>query len=210
MSTKVTHPQERSKIDKFIATLKQLSLYHWIAAILAMYGLLSILGSYNPWLAANLPGWLIGKGVGPLIVAIAVAFYAYAEVNTPDDDPPVRQSEFIAEVSQLSSKIEDKQRTIDDLKRKIDKTRGELRNTPTKLPDRDLFVTTPPLNGDDVYLLQSKLIKLGYSLPDQITGEYDNATEIAVRRFQRAKSLIEDGITGPNTKRAIDKELEKP
>ncbi|MBL7218075.1 MAG: hypothetical protein ISS62_10325 [Desulfobacteraceae bacterium] len=162
MSTKVTHPQERSKIDKFIATLKQLSLYHWIAAILAMYGLLSILGSYNPWLAANLPGWLIGKGVGPLIVAIAVAFYAYAEVNTPDDDPPVRQSEFIAEVSQLSSKIEDKQRTIDDLKRKIDKTRGELRNTPTKLPDRDLFVTTPPLNGDDVYLLQSKLIKLGY------------------------------------------------
>ncbi len=57
--------------------------------------------------------------------------------------------------------------------------------------------------GDDVTLLQRKLVQLGYLAADQVTGVYLASTESAVLAFQRANGLTVDGIAGPKTQRAL-------
>ncbi|MFI5845167.1 peptidoglycan-binding protein [Catenuloplanes sp. NPDC051500] len=56
-------------------------------------------------------------------------------------------------------------------------------------------------SGAEVVLLQERLLVLGY-LPD-VTGTLDLTTERALREFQRAHVLREDGIVGPATWAAL-------
>lgn len=56
--------------------------------------------------------------------------------------------------------------------------------------------------GDDVKKVQSRLSQWGYYF-DDIDGIYGPSTYRAVRRFQRANGLIEDGVVGDDTARAI-------
>lgn len=58
-----------------------------------------------------------------------------------------------------------------------------------------------PAFGWDVSILQFVLARRGRLLP--IDGYYDRATELAVRRYQRAKRLHADGVVGRLTLRAL-------
>jgi hypothetical protein len=51
--------------------------------------------------------------------------------------------------------------------------------------------------GDDVYQVQQELQKRDYEVP--LTGIYDQETENAVREFQRANSLNDDGVVDKRT-----------
>ena len=52
-------------------------------------------------------------------------------------------------------------------------------------------------NGDDVKRLQTLLNRHGATLT--VDGDFGNGTKMAVRIFQSAKGLVEDGIVGPQT-----------
>jgi len=63
---------------------------------------------------------------------------------------------------------------------------------PSKLGDRDL---KRGCEGDDVKELQSDLMKLGYALPKYgADGDYGSETEKAVKQFQLAYGLPDDGV----------------
>jgi hypothetical protein len=65
-----------------------------------------------------------------------------------------------------------------------------------------------PAFGWDVSVLQFLLVRHGALVP--IDGYYDEATERAVRRFQRARRLQVDGIVGPRTFKALARARAKP
>ena len=63
---------------------------------------------------------------------------------------------------------------------------------PTKLGDRDL---KKGCEGEDVKELQNDLMKLGYALPNYgADGDYGSETEKAVKQFQLAHGLADDGV----------------
>lgn len=60
--------------------------------------------------------------------------------------------------------------------------------------------------GEYVKLLQKILIKLGYDLGGtSIDGKFGKKTENAVKKFQKSKGLVADGIVGPLTWTELDK-----
>ena len=62
--------------------------------------------------------------------------------------------------------------------------------------------------GEDVAELQRKLIKLGYSCgPDGADGDFGNNTFRAVKAFQKDAGLVQDGVAGPQTLKAIEAKL---
>lgn len=62
--------------------------------------------------------------------------------------------------------------------------------------------------GDDVKEMQDGLIRLGYDLGKWgADGDFGDATEEAVRAFQKAQKLTVDGIFGQNTKAALEAAL---
>ena len=62
--------------------------------------------------------------------------------------------------------------------------------------------------GEDVKELQTNLIRLGYDCGKWGTdGDYGDATEIAVRLFQKEHNLSVDGIYGPKTHKAMSEAL---
>lgn len=78
---------------------------------------------------------------------------------------------------------------------------------PLKLGDRVLM---NGMEGADVKVLQSALIKLGYDCGKWgADGEYGDCTELAVRRFQTQEDLTPDGEAGPQTLAALNKALKK-
>lgn len=65
-------------------------------------------------------------------------------------------------------------------------------------------------SGSAVKELQELLLKHGYTLPRWgVDGDYGDETVIAVKAFQRANGLIDDGITGVQTWAALRKEAAK-
>lgn len=80
---------------------------------------------------------------------------------------------------------------------------------PTKEPT--VAPTVPPLarnlsmgmQGDDVKLLQNRLLTLGYSDVGAADGKFGAKTDKAVRKFQTDKGLTVDGIVGKNTWEAL-------
>ena len=76
------------------------------------------------------------------------------------------------------------------------------KSTATPNLQKDYYLTIGTV-GNRVETLQRRLIELGW-LGGKVTGEYDSATETAVRAFQDATSgLWSDGIAGPETLRSL-------
>ena len=76
---------------------------------------------------------------------------------------------------------------------------------PPKPEKADDGVLRPGDEGDNVKVLQQKLVNLGYKL--KVDGKYGEKTTNAVRRFQKANDLKEDGKAGPTTLTMIDLKL---
>jgi len=80
--------------------------------------------------------------------------------------------------------------------------------TPTYTPtpplfERSLYLDSPLMQGNDVHMLQERLVELGYEevgVPDGFFGE---KTDLAVRYFQEINMLAVDGIVGPKTWEAM-------
>jgi N-acetylmuramoyl-L-alanine amidase len=78
----------------------------------------------------------------------------------------------------------------------------ELVEAGWRLGDRALYLTSPPMRGDDVGLLQSRLNALGFAAGKE-DGIFGVDTDRAVRNFQREYAVAEDGIFGPRTYAAL-------
>ncbi|MBO4886487.1 MAG: peptidoglycan-binding protein [Clostridia bacterium] len=62
--------------------------------------------------------------------------------------------------------------------------------------------------GDDVRAMQRSLIALGYGCGSWgADGEFGDATELALRAFQRSAGIAEDGVFGPESLAALDAAL---
>ncbi|WP_199295849.1 peptidoglycan-binding protein [Trichocoleus sp. FACHB-591] len=68
---------------------------------------------------------------------------------------------------------------------------------------RLLKLVTPNLQGEDVRKVQQALVNAGFLSNNQVSGNYDAATEVAVKNFQDQKGLGKDGIVGPQTRKAL-------
>ncbi|MDH5546462.1 MAG: peptidoglycan-binding protein [Gammaproteobacteria bacterium] len=75
---------------------------------------------------------------------------------------------------------------------------------------RNLSLQEPVLTGDDVTALQKRLIFLGYTTVSGADGVYGERTDKAVRAFQKANNLIEDGVVGQFTWKALFKSYLPP
>lgn len=65
-------------------------------------------------------------------------------------------------------------------------------------------------SGEDVKVMQTMLIKCGYSCGNAgVDGIFGSNTDKAVRAFQAAKNLDVDGLYGPKTKAALEAEYNK-
>jgi hypothetical protein len=83
-------------------------------------------------------------------------------------------------------------------------TSTETATTPTtEAPAQTL---SPGDTGEQVKVLQRALKALGFS-PGTPDGDYGQATQIAVERFQVSKGLAEDGVVGQETLNALQKAL---
>ena len=73
-----------------------------------------------------------------------------------------------------------------------------------RIGDRLLsFTAGHPYVGDDVALLQQRLLDMGFD-PGRCDGIFGRQTDAAVREFQRNVGLLPDGTVGPMTLRALD------
>ncbi|MDN5747104.1 MAG: peptidoglycan-binding protein [Pseudonocardia sp.] len=71
------------------------------------------------------------------------------------------------------------------------------------LGDRMLaLMISAPMTGDDVTMLQERLLELGFD-PGRPGGVFDERTEAALRAFQREYGLVPDGLCGPATLRSL-------
>lgn len=66
---------------------------------------------------------------------------------------------------------------------------------------RILRLSKPRMEGSDVIKLQEALKKGGIAI--SVDGEFGPATDTAVKEFQQQKSLIADGIVGPQVRQII-------
>lgn len=72
-----------------------------------------------------------------------------------------------------------------------------IRATAEDEEDRVLFVTKPPMKGEDVEDVQTALNALGFDLT--VDGIYGEETADAVKKYQRRNGLTSDGIVGNAT-----------
>jgi hypothetical protein len=75
---------------------------------------------------------------------------------------------------------------------------------PNEIPvlTRTLKLTNPRMQGDDVLILQKRLVELGYVL-GTVDGVFGPKTDTAVRAFQSDHGLTSDGMVGQTTWAAL-------
>jgi peptidoglycan hydrolase-like protein with peptidoglycan-binding domain len=84
---------------------------------------------------------------------------------------------------------------------------------PTRIPPPEVITSLKKgAKGADVVNLQARLIELGYLRPGSNDGDYGSGTEAAVRAFQQANGLKDDGIAGKETQTRLfsDQAVPKP
>lgn len=82
-------------------------------------------------------------------------------------------------------------------------TRRAMSEARWTLGDRMLaLMISAPMSGDDVTMLQERLLELGFD-PGRPGGVFEERTEAALRRFQREYGLVADGMCGPATLRSL-------
>lgn len=79
----------------------------------------------------------------------------------------------------------------------------EMVDASYSLGDRQLYLTEPPLRGDDVRELQATLNNVGFNA-GRVSGIFSEQTDKAVREFQKNTGLDTDGIVGETSIRALD------
>ena len=68
---------------------------------------------------------------------------------------------------------------------------------------RTLKLTSPMMQGEDVRQVQEALLKAGLSVGEGADGIFGNATDAAVKQFQKSKGLTVDGAVGTQTLQAL-------
>ena len=71
-----------------------------------------------------------------------------------------------------------------------------------RLGDRVIRISTPMMRGDDVALLQTRLMEMGFDL-GRIDGIFGPRSAAALATFQRSSGLTGDGSCGPETLLAL-------
>jgi len=79
-----------------------------------------------------------------------------------------------------------------------------MKESAWRLGDRFVFLSEPPLRGDDVRALQERLNALGFAAGKH-DGIFGLRTQSALREFQRNLAIGEDGVAGPETLRALER-----
>lgn len=74
---------------------------------------------------------------------------------------------------------------------------------------RSLKYTFPIMSGEDVLVLQQRLVGIGLAVTGQPDGIFGPQTDEAVRAFQRSRGLDVDGVAGPLTWTAIFRDTGK-
>ena len=78
-------------------------------------------------------------------------------------------------------------------------TQRALEESRWKLGDRSLYLQpSPMMRGDDIAALQSRLTEMGFN-SGRVDGIFGEATEAAVKEFQRSVGVAVDGKCGPAT-----------
>lgn len=87
-------------------------------------------------------------------------------------------------------------------------------SVPTDAPATSTRILRNGDEGEDVKAMQTNLIRLGYDCGRWgADGDFGDATEMALKKFQRDHGLEDDGECGPLSRAAMDKaiaDLEKP
>ncbi|MDM8550108.1 caspase family protein [Desulfobacterales bacterium HSG2] len=84
--------------------------------------------------------------------------------------------------------------------------KADYENNPLQLPvpeerERQLFLTTPYMRGDDVKSVQRALVKKEFKT--SVDGVFGPQTQHAVRQFQNQNQLVVDGVVGKTVRAAL-------
>jgi len=92
-------------------------------------------------------------------------------------------------------------KNITDMYTTSDSAVKMVTDAPLNIPvlTRNLSITSPRLQGQDVLILQQRLFELGYTEVGELDGIFGPLTQAAVKRFQAEHGLVVDGIVGPLT-----------
>ena len=155
-------------------------------------------------------GWYSGSADGDFGPATEAAVKAFQKANGLTADG--KAGEKTLQKLNSSSAVSKKQANATAAPKATGKTTATPKPTqkvtatprPTATPNlsKDYYLQAGA-SGQRVRTLQNRLIQLGW-LGGKATGTYDEATEMAVRAFQKkTKGLWDDGVAGPDTLRAL-------
>ena len=192
---------EMSLLDK----ISKLNIVQLISiAVMLTCAILLILEAFE----VDLLSGVLSKGLLSFIFAIAVAGFAYGSTFVPDEDPPVTRSEFITLQRELEAAIHaEKEKnninetSINKLKQEKEFLQREVDFISKASLVRSLFLTDPPMTGEDVVYIQELLNQQGNNL--SLDGVYGNNTAEAIKQYQSKNGLKIDGITGKETRRKL-------
>jgi N-acetylmuramoyl-L-alanine amidase len=83
-------------------------------------------------------------------------------------------------------------------------TWASLEEAAWQLGDRVLDVASPLLRGDDVTVLQHRLLQLGFAV-GRVDGFFGPVTAAAIAEFQSNMGLPADGVAGPSVFKALER-----
>jgi N-acetylmuramoyl-L-alanine amidase len=135
--------------------------------------------------------WIAPGQVGPEVEDVQRRL---ADLGLPcDDDPGV-----FGEATRASVRAFQQQRGLAADGVVGDDTWHALVGAGFRLGDRLLYLTQPPVHGDDVREIQQRLNRLGFECGYD-DGVYGERTASAIRDFQLNVGMTVDGIAGPQT-----------